>query len=220
MKQLSESPNEKNIDDSTNNLKMIADEAKRCGDIVKNLLLFSRRRYEEMSEQDIIPIINRSIELAKHSIKTANIKLRHEILTENTRLVCDPTGIQQMVLIFLINAIEAVPEDGGEVTVKLQKSPEASMLRLQVSDNGVGISKEDLSYIFEPFYTTKESAENTGLGLAVAYRIIITRHGGKISVDSKLGEGTTFTIDLPVSGPVKSANDVMEKNINSNQEVS
>jgi two-component system NtrC family sensor kinase len=187
--------------DSIDNLKMIGDEAKRCGDIVKNLLLFSKRRYEEMSEHDIIPVLNRSLELAKHSSKKTEIAFEKEVIADNTTIVCDPNSIQQMLLIFFMNAIDAVPNEGGQIAVKVYNVDNGRSLCLEISDNGIGISKDDMSHIFEPFFTTKDSSENTGLGLAVAYRIIVARHEGRISVNSTVGEGTTFVIELPVAGP-------------------
>ena len=200
-RQLSENPDDKRIDSTIENLKMISSEAKRCGDMVKNLLLFSRKRYEDMSSNDVLAILNRSIDLARASNKTADIKLNTEINTNITKIICDPNDIQQMLMILLINAIEAVPKEGGEIAVRLSDVNHASTLRLQIIDNGVGIAKEHILHIFEPFFSTKNTGENTGLGLSVAYRIVAIRHGGEINVESTPGKGTTFTIELPVSGP-------------------
>lgn len=207
-KNLSGSPTDADIAATLENLKMISSETKRCSDMVKNLLLFSKRRYEEMSHHDIVPIINRSLELARASIKTATISFKLEILAKNTSLICDPTDMQQMLLIFLINAMEAVStRDDGEIHIRLLGVDEGKKLQLEIIDNGVGIPQEAMSRIFEPFFTTKQTAESTGLGLSVAYRIIVTRHGGTISVNSKINQGTTFTIDLPVSGPEHKASE-------------
>jgi signal transduction histidine kinase len=176
--------------------------------MVKNLLLFSKRRYEEMSNHDIVPIINRSLELARASIKTTIVSFKLEILAKNTSLICDPTDMQQMLLIFLINAMEAVStRDDGEIHIRLLEVDEGKKLQLEIADNGIGIPQETMSRIFEPFFTTKQTAESTGLGLSVAYRIVVTRHGGAISVNSKVDQGTAFTIDLPVSGPEHKASE-------------
>jgi two-component system NtrC family sensor kinase len=198
LRNLSSSPTENAIADTIENLRVIRDEAKRCGDIVKNLLVFSKKSYGEMSKQDLRPIIDRSIELARHSVQTKNITLRQEIMAENTLLHCDAAAMQQMFLVFLMNAIEAVPAEGGEIAVRVRDSEKNGNLSIEIEDNGTGITSQDLPHIFEPYYTTKDSAENTGLGLAVAYRIIVDQHRGRVSVRSKPGEGTTFTIELPI----------------------
>lgn len=205
IRNLSDTPQQKEIEGSIENLKVIRDEAKRCGDIVKNLLLFSKKSYGQMEKQDIRPIIVRSIELAKHSVKTKKVILRQEIATDTVLLYCDTAAMQQMFLVFLINAIEAMPVEGGEVTIRLRDGDNADNLILEVSDNGLGISEQNLPHIFEPYYTTKDSSENTGLGLAVAYRIIVDQHHGRISVESNLDEGTTFTIELPIEAPKKTS---------------
>ncbi|MFH1011263.1 MAG: HAMP domain-containing sensor histidine kinase [bacterium] len=198
MKNLSNSPTEKEIQDAVESLKVIRDEAKRCGDIVRNLLAFSKKSYGERSKQDIRPIIDRSIELAKHSIKTTGIELRRDILTENAFLQCEAAAMQQMLLVLLLNAIEAVSPERGKVVVRLRDGDKKDHLFLEVSDNGVGIPAEDLPHIFEPYYTTKDTDENTGLGLAVAYQIVVDQHHGRISVKSKPNEGATFIIELPI----------------------
>jgi len=218
-KQLSESKTAADIEKSIENMKMIGSEAKRCGDMVKNLLLFSRKRYEAMSMNDIKPIIDRSVELAKASNKMADVAIKLELSTQVTQLVCDPNDIQQMLMILLINAVEAVPKEGGVIKIRASSVDNGRMLRLEVIDNGVGISREDLPHIFEPFYSTKQSEENTGLGLSVAFRIVENRHGGVISVKSKPGEGTTFTIDLPIRGPEFKVSDSGKPEKTASQEV-
>jgi two-component system NtrC family sensor kinase len=201
IKNLSSPPSDNTIEETVENLKVIRDEAKRCGDIVKNLLAFSKKSYGEKSRQDIRPIIERSFELAKHGVKTKEIKLGQEILAKNTVLYCDAAAMEQMFLVFLMNAMEAVSEEGGEVTVRLRDGENRETLVVEISDNGTGIAPEDLAHIFEPYYTTKDTAENTGLGLSVAFRIIVDQHHGRISVKSKPGEGATFLIELPIEAP-------------------
>ena len=198
IRNLSDHPSPDQIKDSIENLSVIRDESKRCGDIVNNLLHFSRKSFGKRSDNDLRPIISRSIELTKHSADTQRIKLDYLITAKNTIIHCDPAAIQQMLLVFLINAIEAMPENGGEVIVELKDGDETGWINLIVRDTGSGISDEDLAHIFEPYYTTKDTSDNTGLGLSVAYRIIVDQHHGKIDIDTKLGAGTAFTIELPV----------------------
>jgi two-component system NtrC family sensor kinase len=209
IRNLSDSPSPDQIKDSIENLSVIRDESKRCGDIVNNLLHFSRKSFGKRSDNDLCPIITRSIELTKHSANTQMIKLGQQNSASMTIIHCDPAAIQQMLLVFLINAIEAMPESGGEVTVELHDGQEPGWLNLVIRDTGNGISEHDLAHIFEPYYTTKDTSENTGLGLSVAYRIIVDQHHGQISVESEVGAGTAFTIELPVHSPVNDADSTL-----------
>ncbi len=111
--------------------------------------------------------------------------------------VCSSREIQQVVLNLLINAADAVDEDG---TIRIVTRREGEWVRLSVSDNGGGIDEESLECVFDPFYTTKGVGEGTGLGLSISYEII-ARHAGQIDVDSTLGKGTTFHVRLPISLP-------------------
>jgi two-component system NtrC family sensor kinase len=125
-----------------------------------------------------------------------DMKLIKDFTNDDAILVCDPDAIQQMMIALLINAIEASPSKGGELRVGLHRNGSDNPFRLEIADNGVGIPEDVLPHIFEPFYSTKDSDKNTGLGLAVVYGIV-ERHGGSIDVKSKVNEGTTFTINLP-----------------------
>ena len=124
---------------------------------------------------------------------------RCSIETEDSLPMVNADGgqIQQAVIALGTNAIDAMP-DGGTLTFRAFASP--NRVAIEVEDTGSGIPTEDLSKIFEPFFTTKEVGKGTGLGLAVCYGII-TDHGGRLSVRSTPGKGTTFTILLPISAP-------------------
>lgn len=198
IKDLQNNPTPDSIDDTLQNLKIMRDESKRCGDIVKNLLLFSKKSFGEKSQHDLKSIINKSIDLVFHSIQIKEIHLIKEITTEDTTLLCDSAALQQMLIALLINAIEASPKKGGVLRVTLDRIESEQLFRLRISDNGVGIPESYLRHIFEPFYTTKESDKNTGLGLAVVYGIV-ERHQGSIDVQSEEKKGTTFTIKLPIN---------------------
>ncbi|HEX9975267.1 MAG TPA: ATP-binding protein, partial [bacterium] len=198
IKNLQNSPSPESINDSIANLKTIRDESKRCGDIVRNLLLFSKRSFGEKSKHDLKSIVDKSIELVRHSIEMKDMKLIKDFTNDDAALVCDPDAIQQMMIAILINAIEASPAKGGELKLGLQRSDSEQLFRLEIADNGVGIPEDVLPHIFEPFYSTKDSDKNTGLGLAVVYGIV-ERHGGSIDVQSQANRGTTFTINLPTN---------------------
>lgn len=178
-------------------LGMIADESARCGNIVNNLLLFSRQKVGEFQPQDLGPIIEQSLKLIAHHLAMNNVKPEVEVPDAPVESICDPQQIEQALIALEINAIEAMPE-GGTLRVAMRRLENEKEIELKVIDNGIGISEEDLEHIFEPFFTTKKDGKGTGLGLAVVHGII-ERHNGRIDVDSKQGIGTTFTITLPLN---------------------
>ncbi len=177
-------------------LSLIADESSRCGSIVKNLLLFARRDRAQMTEVSLQSIIEKSLRLIDHHMKMNRITPEIALGDRPVMLYCDPEQIEQALLALEINAVEAMP-DGGKLRIQVVISDEDETVILRIKDEGVGIARENLEHIFEPFFSTKESGKATGLGLAVVFGIV-ERHRGKIEVESELGVGTTFTITLPV----------------------
>jgi two-component system NtrC family sensor kinase len=176
-------------------LTIIADEVARCGNIVKNLLLFSRQKIGEFREVDLVQVLSQSFKLIDHMLKINNTRLETRVTATATTLVADPSQLEQAFLALAINAVEAMP-GGGTLRVEITDEPATDALRITFTDTGVGIQEEDLPHIFEPFYTTKRDGKGTGLGLAVTYGII-ERHGGTIHLRSRVHEGTTVTITLP-----------------------
>ncbi len=176
-------------------LTMIADETARCGNIVKNLLLFSRKKVGEFIENDIRALVEQSTKLIEHHLKIHNIILQQSMDDRLSFVVCDSEQILQALLALEINAVEAMPHE-GKLSIEAKKTGE-NELTIALSDTGIGIRDEDLPHIFEPFFTTKKEGKGTGLGLAVVYGII-ERHNGKITVVSQVNNGTTFTITLPI----------------------
>jgi signal transduction histidine kinase len=121
----------------------------------------------------------------------------HDEISDNLpRIRGNHQGLQQVFLNLITNAVHAT-QDGGDLTVRADIA-EDDKIKVEFEDTGTGISEENLSNIFDPFFTTKDVGRGTGLGLSVSYGII-KKHGGQISVKSKLGRGTTFTIVLPVN---------------------
>ena len=119
----------------------------------------------------------------------------HVARAEDEPAVPDGGQIQQAIIVLATNGIDAMP-DGGTLTFRV--FTKGSRVAIEVADSGTGIDPENMSKVFEPFYTTKEVGQGTGLGLAVCYGII-SEHGGRISVRSNLGKGTTFSIFLPIT---------------------
>jgi len=170
-------------------------EASRCGDIVRNLLLFARPSGADLAPRTLNPILERCVMLVRHHLEITGIQLDHRPAEGDDHLVCDANEVQQAIVALLVNAVEAMPE-GGRLTLAASASPDS--LHVEVTDTGVGISPQALPHIFEPFFTTKEAGSGVGLGLSVVYGIV-QRHKGRIEVDSQPGRGTTFRIELPRS---------------------
>ncbi len=175
-------------------LDLIASESKRCGELVKNLLSFSRVSPMNLSWCDLYQVIDRCTRLVQHKLDLSGTQLNLDIAKDLPPVHCDPAQIEQVVLAMVINAIDAMPQEGNLwISTKL-KGEDA--IELIIRDDGMGIPAEHLPHIFEPFYTTKE-AGGSGLGLAIS-ESIIERHGGTVEVNSVVGQGTTFTIVLPI----------------------
>lgn len=181
------------------NLSVIERESRRCGDIMKNLLTFARQSPPRRAPNDLGVLLERAASLVRHQFELQEIEFDKRIAAGLPAVLCDQGQIQQVLLILLVNAAEAMPH-GGSVTVTMEEDAAEGAVTLRVRDNGVGIDAEDVPRIFEPFFTTKESQHRTGLGLAIA-RSIVENHGGTISVTSTPGAGSEFAITLPLEGP-------------------
>jgi two-component system, NtrC family, sensor kinase len=177
-------------------LELISHESARCGTIVKDLLVFSHKGEEVMTECDLNLIIERTIALIYPHIKNNKIVIKTELDTANTHLICDGQKIQQALIALMMNGIEAMNE-GGNLFLSTSLSNDKIVIR--VKDEGRGISYADIPFIFEPFFSTKEAGKGTGLGLAVVYGII-NQHKGKVEVEETSSNGTTFKIVLPIKG--------------------
>jgi two-component system, NtrC family, sensor kinase len=188
-------PSTEEAQEMISELTMIADETTRCGNIVKNLLLFSREKVGTFNDTDLRTIIEQSIKLIGHHFKMHNIQLEVELGEQPVIVYCDAHQIEEALLAMEINAVESMP-NSGTFRITIRDLPYLKAVEICIRDTGMGIKEEDLPHIFEPFYTTKKDGKGTGLGLSVVYGII-ERHSGNISVESTAAGGTTFTILIP-----------------------
>jgi two-component system NtrC family sensor kinase len=179
-------------------LEMVDSEAGRCGDIVRNLLAFSRQSSARFAETELAPVVERCRLLLHHQAEILGVTLETRVPEGLPRVECDAAQVQQLLLALAMNAFEATPQ-GGRVAVAVR--PDDGGVALVVADTGSGIPREHQDRIFEPFFTTKEAGKGVGLGLAVVYGIV-NRHHGTIALDSEPGRGTTFTIRLPLRQPL------------------
>ncbi len=183
-------------------LDLIAGESRRCGELVKNLLTFSRTSPISLEKADLNSVIERCVKLIEHKSELAAIHLQVELASDLPPVYCDAAQIEQVLLALCMNAIDAMPR-GGNLWLKSTHLNDTE-IQLTVRDDGIGIPESVLRNLFEPFMTTKEVGKGVGLGLAIS-KGIVDRHGGKIEVESKPGQGTTFRITLPVDARVSEA---------------
>jgi two-component system NtrC family sensor kinase len=176
-------------------LKFIETETKRCGDIVKGLLDFSRKGQDDFVVTNLHPLLNATYELMTHSIKIADINFITDFKASSDQIFCSPNQIKQACVDLLVNSSEAIHEQ-GEIIIRTS-TPTEDSIKVEISDNGIGIAPQDIPHIFEPFFTTKRDASGIGLGLSIVHGII-ENHKGSIEVDSEPGIGTTISIIFPL----------------------
>ncbi|MBU3983226.1 MAG: PAS domain-containing sensor histidine kinase, partial [Proteobacteria bacterium] len=152
-------------------------------------------------------LLDKSVELAKndYNLRKQYDILDVEIIREYTpnlpQISCVANEIEQVFINLLKNAVQAMgdqPEPRHKGQLILRALRHVEMIRIEIADNGPGMNEETRLHIFDPFFTTKDIGVGTGLGLSVSYTIIVTKHGGQLTVQSTPGQGTTFTIDLPL----------------------
>lgn len=190
-------------------LDMINDAGQRIAKTIENMLSFARQEEAELHENDIISLLDKTIDIAA---KDYNLKkhydFKHIIINKNyssdlPSIKCEASKLQQVFLNILKNGAQAMFE---LTSVDNSKSPEFNIsayfeekyIVIEFEDNGPGISSQNLKKVFEPFFTTKSNGKGTGLGLSVSYFIVTDTHNGVMTVDSELGKGTKFTIKLPI----------------------
>jgi two-component system NtrC family sensor kinase len=176
-------------------MRDVLDQALRASEIVKNLLEFSRAQSAGHEELDLAALLRESVQISENHMVLSHVAFHDEIEDGLPRVNGSRQGLQQVFLNLITNAVHAL-EDGGDLTIRARREGDDRVM-VEVEDTGIGIAEEDVQRIFDPFFTTKEVGKGTGLGLSVSFGII-KKHGGRISVRSKLGQGTTFTIDLPI----------------------
>jgi two-component system, NtrC family, sensor kinase len=181
--------------DDGNILRKVESAAKRCKEIIQNLQRFSEPEEDiEHAECGIQSILTDAYSMIEQRMKDGGIETYWELPQEPVSYYGSSKQLVHVFFNLFSNAKNAMPS-GGKLRVSLKKHP--SMLEVSVSDTGKGIAPEHLDRIYEPFFTTKDEWTNIGLGLSVAYRVVAD-HGGRIEVESKLGQGSHFRILLPL----------------------
>jgi len=184
-------------DDMKQDLQVIHSEAQRVAKIVENLLVFAHQRKPGREYANINEIINRVLELRAYEMKVNNIDVENRLSPDLPSTMADAGQLQQVFLNIILNAEHFITKahNKGKLLVKTERI--GSNIRASFTDNGAGISKENLDKIFNPFFTTKDVGDGTGLGLSICHGII-TQHNGRIYAESELGKGATFVIEIPM----------------------
>jgi len=182
-------------DSKRGDLARIVQEASRCKDIVKSLLEFARQTEPKMEPTDINRAITDGLFFLENQALFHNVKIIKNLDPFLPFVRGNASQLKQVLINIIVNAAEAM-HGNGTLTITSSTSPDRKWVTLEFTDTGEGIKEENLRRIFDPFFTTKDVGKGTGLGLSTSYGIVES-HGGKIRVRSKVGEGTTFTIELP-----------------------
>jgi two-component system NtrC family sensor kinase len=203
----------KDIEAQRKYLSDIEQQARRCRSIIRNLLKFSRSSgNKEWEEFDLRSILEDTISLIQHQLDLGNIELATDFAKDLPNLKGNASELQQVFTNLLLNALHAMP-DGGEIRLMTRLSPQlgefSGCVEVVIEDTGSGIESDHLTKIFEPFFTTKDKEKGTGLGLSISYGIV-KEHGGDIAVESKRGEGTKFTVVLPLESAAASTHEPSE----------
>ena len=180
------------------NLERIEKDAKRCQEIVQGLLDFARQREPKVEKIDVNALLENTVRLFENQPLFHNIELIKEYQTGLPAVMADSSQLMQVFVNIIMNATDAMKGD-GVLTVGTRYFESDRQVRISFADTGCGIPEEKLELIFEPFYTTKEVGKGTGLGLSISFGIV-QKHGGTIQVHSRVGEGSTFVVVLPVGG--------------------
>jgi two-component system NtrC family sensor kinase len=187
----------KEIDQFNRYLNLMETETRRTSRIVSNLLAFSRQSKMELRRINVNRLIEHTLFLNSNLLKIDRIKVETDLDSTLPEMIGSEDQLQQVFMNLISNAAEAMEANGGMLRIETRHSLGEGKLLVDFKDTGIGIPEENLLKLFEPFFTTKKKGKGVGLGLSVAYGII-QEHGGSIYVESKVAEGTTFHVKLPL----------------------
>lgn len=191
-------------DSMREDIECIIEDAERCKDIVKSLLVYSRRTDSRKSIIQVNTLVEQSLKLTLDQKVFGNIRVEKNLSDEMMLVNVDSNKLSQVIINLVMNAADAM-EGKGTLTITTRRDKAQQTVYLEVSDTGCGITEDDLSKIFDPFFSTKPKGKSTGLGLSIAYGII-EEHGGTIRVKQTGPAGTTFEIALPQYIPDEAEN--------------
>lgn len=182
--------------------RIVLDDVHRIERLIQEILDYARYMEPKLTDEDLNELVTSCLYFIEVKADSKRIKIEKELASELPRVMLDRQQIKQVLLNLLLNAIDAMGDGGGRLTVRthrLMKPGTTAWTQIEIEDNGPGISKANLEHIFDPFFTTKHTSgehAGTGLGLTIVHQII-REHDGEIQVESTEGVGTTFFVNLP-----------------------
>jgi two-component system NtrC family sensor kinase len=191
--------NSQNLEEYRKSIQKIEEHVERARKVIHRMLGFARKMEPRMEDVDVNEVLEQTSQLLENSARLNNIEIEKDFQKDLPIISSDQSQLQQVFLNLITNAIDAIGKD-GRILLKTRRLD--SRIAISVKDNGPGIPKEFQSKIFDPFFTTKETGKGTGLGLSISYNIV-QNLGGTIHLESKKGEGTTFTVEIPIVIPEK-----------------
>lgn len=194
---LSEMLIEKGPDGIRDDLTLINNEARRAANVARNLLAFGGKHTPVKQLYQVNSVIEDVLELRAYEHKSSNIDIQRHLAADLPELMIDYFQMQQVFMNIIINAEYFMMDAHGRGTLGITTQKENGIVRMSFTDDGPGITPENLKRIFDPFFTTKEAGKGTGLGLSICHSIVAD-HGGQIYVNSQLGKGTTILVELPI----------------------
>jgi two-component system NtrC family sensor kinase len=188
-----------NLEEYQEAVKKIEEHVERARRVVHNMLEYARKMEPHLEDVDVNETLNRTIELLSNYARINNIEIRTDLTPGLPIIANDEAQLQQVFLNLISNAIDAIGKDGS---IEVSSALSDALIEVRIRDNGPGILEDQQKRIFDPFYTTKETGKGTGLGLWISYNIM-EKMGGTIRVQSNPGQGTCFSVQVPVAIPEK-----------------
>ncbi|MFH1723048.1 MAG: ATP-binding protein [Elusimicrobiota bacterium] len=189
---------EKLTEEQRSSLTVVNDQSQRCRRIISDLLQFSRKNKPKRENVQVSSLLESTMSLAKYDLCKSRVDVDQKCPAPSPTVYADPFQARQVFLNLITNAMHAMQERPTKKLI-IRVEEKAGRVRIHFQDTGAGISKKNIDKLFDPFFSTKEAGKGTGLGLSISHGIIAS-HGGAISVKSREGEGTTFTVELPRGG--------------------
>ena len=186
--------------ETAEDVEVIQRQVEKISRIVSGLVTFGQRSNAQLKPVHLNEIILRTVALTEDLSRSRRVEMVLDLARELPRVQADSAQIGQVLLNLINNAVDAMPE-GGKITLSsnlVERKNQGTAVAIAMADSGQGIPDEYLARIFDPFFTTKEVGQGTGLGLSISYGIV-EDHGGSIEVESRPGEGSCFTVYLPVA---------------------